>query len=222
MKPDGWMSEVKIWCPLGYSLTPGERRRVAEKAAADGWDTIRYDEHSNLLLVLGTADLVAMLSANHWVIADFKSIGSFGWTKLDTEGTSVAYQVQLAHYGAGLMHRDPNITRVDCHLIYEAQDSDGRKGLRAGTLRAVEVSMPDANFHYMKAQVRADAVLLAYIHDELETVKPTHEPDSRGALPWQCNYCPQGPLTGGCFPGNVVDSRRDGELIPRYKISQEG
>jgi hypothetical protein len=149
-------------------------------------------------------------------VVDWKTVSVFGFSNLDVEGVSFDYQMQIHAYRHGIFAADPPCTHPDLPgmtkclstlgvrrqdiravLVYEAKDSDARKGVKAGQLKEMEVPYTD------ELEARYQARLEA-----LHGLKG-RDPFSVDGLPkdhWKCRtekdgrpkYCPIGPVRGKC------------------------
>jgi len=157
------------------------------------------------------------------IIVDWKTTSSFGFGKLDKDGPDDGYCVQIHAYRKALLWENFIGTAPDCYLIFEAKDGDARKGHVGGQLKAVEVPNDErTELLYRQAIDGIVEVLRSWMRGEAELVK---EPFTIGgvsgkakALPWQCNYCPIGPVSGGCF-GAVED--RGTPKRARYYVADQ-
>jgi hypothetical protein len=141
-------------------------------------------------------------------VVDFKTSGAYGFGLLDTEGVSMDYQLQVHAYRDWLAMRDGVApSSLNCLLIYEAKDSDARKGVRAGSLRGISVPWTEElEFEYTE---RLAAIQVMLEHREQGTLKPHSYPE----LPlveygikkkvmkhsWKCKFCSIGEVRGGCY-----------------------
>jgi hypothetical protein len=155
----------------------------------------------------GTVDLwIPSLMA----VVDWKTVSVFGFANLDVEGVSEDYQLQIHAYRKGienLFSSRPYIGlqgHLHAVLVYEAKDSDARKGVRAGELKEIEVPYTDeleAKYQWRLQEYKA---LLA------AKAAGTLDPFAVPGLPkdsWKCRvekdgktpkYCAIGPLRGKC------------------------
>jgi hypothetical protein len=153
-------------------------------------------------------------------VVDWKTVSVYGFGLLDTEGASEDYKLQIHAYRHGLLDwfkkagvgnpyldempkdwRDRGIRSV---LVYEAKDSDARKGVRAGQLKEIEVPFTDELEERYQRRLGELALLNA------ARGGGTFDPFLVPGLPkehWKCKvkdgkplYCPIGPLRGRCHP----------------------
>lgn len=152
-------------------------------------------------------------------VVDWKTVSVFGFANLDVEGVSEDYQLQIHAYRHGInqwtpagddyrkklgMPQDWACEKIRAVLVYEAKDSDARKGVRAGQLKEREVPFTDQLEERYANRLRHLANLRA--QRDLGTLDPFLVP----GLPsdhWKCRlekdgltprYCAVGPIKGRC------------------------
>ena len=150
-------------------------------------------------------------------IVDFKTAGAFSMgLVISGEKEDEGYTLQLNAYRHGLVAKDIQLEFVDmvhrprCPmeledvrtvLVYEAKDSDARKGVTAGMLHEVEVPYsPDLEARY-QARLKEIALLLG------GNIKPEFVSGVYGikGQDWRCRmkdgrslYCSVGTIRGQC------------------------
>lgn len=139
-------------------------------------------------------------------IVDFKTTGVFGFA-MDYDG---GYDLQLQAYRHGMLNfftgdnqPDVLLREIRCVLIYESKDSDGRKGVRAGQLKEVEVPHTDELEERYQAKLKDIRNLL------LLKARGALDPTLVAGMPsghWKCRnndkghplYCSIGKTRGQC------------------------
>lgn len=155
--------------------------------------------------IRGTCDL--------WVpsirtVVDFKTQSMFGFGLLDTEGVSEEYQLQVHAYrdaiGRELCERGEN-QPIRAVLVYEAKDSDARKGIKAQALKELEV--PWTEELEEKYQQRLALIEGMLIRKEQNALVPKDYPElplnKNGTKSFKCRYCSVGLDRGGCYLGDL-------------------
>jgi len=145
-------------------------------------------------------------------IIDFKTAGAFkmGLLAKGEEGVGEDYEMQVQAYRHGIVIEDNwelgdlDIADVRCVLIFEAKDSDARKGVTAGQL--VEVEVPHTEELEARFQARMKALgdmLSAHADGKLDPKSLPGMPDP--SKHWRCSmkdgrprYCSIGPRVGQC------------------------
>ena len=147
-------------------------------------------------------------------IVDFKTAGGFkmGLLAAGEEGAGEDYEMQLQAYrhGVSLSYFTKfdgalslPVEAIRCVLVFEAKDSDARKGVTAGQL--VEVEVPHTPELEARFQARL-ASLAAMLHaHEVGLLDPKTVP-GMPAKHWRCRtakdgrplYCSIGPTVGQC------------------------
>ena len=143
-------------------------------------------------------------------IIDFKTAGAFKMGLLNEggkEGAGEDYELQLQAYRHGVFWGQMSggiLSSIRCLLIFEAKDSDARKGVEAGQLAEVEVPYTEE----LEARYRARLEALVSILKARDA--KTLEPTSVQGMPdpskhWRCRmkggvsrYCSIGPILGKC------------------------
>jgi hypothetical protein len=151
------------------------------------------------------------------LIVDFKTAGGFKMGLLVTgaEAAGEDYEMQVQAYRHGIVSRvaqlcvGPNddlheLHHIKCLLIFEAKDSDARKGVTAGQL--VEVEVPHTEELEARFQARMKAIgemLTAHNSGTLDPKAIPGMPDP--SKHWRCKvkdgrplYCSIGPKVGQC------------------------
>lgn len=142
------------------------------------------------------------------LIVDFKTAGGFkmGLLVSGEEAAGEDYEMQLQAYRHGvdrIIGGDPALHQIRCLLVFEAKDSDARKGVTAGQL--VEVEVP----HTAELEARFQARMKAL--GEMLTAANSGQLDPKTipgmpAKHWRCRtdksgrplYCSIGPTVGQC------------------------
>jgi len=144
-------------------------------------------------------------------VVDFKTQAVFGFGLLDEEGVSLDYKLQVHAYRMGMVSAEgwpPSAVR--CVLVYEAKDSDARKGIKGQQLKELEVPYTDElQAEYEERMMALERMLLL---NEMGQLDPKAWPelplDSKGKKSWKCRmdektgrslYCPVGQIRGGCY-----------------------
>lgn len=152
------------------------------------------------------------------ILIDPKSVASFTYRKLDTEGPSDGYVLQQAAYRRAL--REMGL-RVDAaYLLYENADNMQLMAVPVPDGEAVDVRL-DVALRLMSEAIRGDEPAYPEYAEKQYWNKPVHKA-ARGCLPWQCSYCKCGPLIGGCVDltgHNIVDISSPSALVPKWEIS---
>lgn len=206
----------------GFEKRPnsGEALRVFELGHQRG---ARLAEHAKAIWPDAVCELevsielpeypVAMLGhLDVWIpsertIIDFKTAGAFkmGLLAEGKEGAGEDYELQLQAYRHGvLLGVEPEeLPTIRCLLIFEAKDSDARKGVEAGQL--VEVEVPHTEELELRYQDRLKALVSILKARDAKALEPT----SVQGMPkghWKCKqddqgrprYCAIGPVLGKC------------------------
>lgn len=140
-----------------------------------------------------------------WTVVDWKTVSVFGFANLEVEGVSEDYQLQVHAYRHGIATKETehngwckiDPSAVSAVLVYEAKDSDARKGVRAGELKEREVPFTEE----LEGRYRARLEALSALKGQ--------DPFSVPGLPkdhWKCRndakgvprYCPIGSRRGKC------------------------
>lgn len=151
--------------------------------------------------IIGTADL--------WIpslktLVDFKTVGSFGAGLLGTEGPSAEYMLQVHAYRAGIGAAEYIApSTIKALLVYEAKDSDARKGVKAGSLIECEVQWTPLLEETFQKRLSLVGRMLSL--KRLGQLDPTKF-DGLSKTHWKCRngsdgqplYCPVGSKDGGC------------------------
>lgn len=151
--------------------------------------------------IKGTADL--------WIpsmrtLVDFKTVGAYGAGLLEAEGPSEEYMLQVHAYRYAIGAAEcvaPAI--IKAYLVYEAKDSDARKGVKAGSL--IECEVPWTPELEDRFQVRLAAMARMLAHKRRGTLDPTKF-EGLPKTHWKCRngsdgqplYCPVGSKDGRC------------------------
>ena len=149
-------------------------------------------------------------------IVDFKTAGAFSMGLIVSgEKEDEGYALQLNAYRHGIhelmMWTEPN--RLEPHrvartiLVYEAKDSDARKGVTAGMLHEVEIPYTeDLEHRYQLRLATLDALMRAHGAGVLNPLDvPGMPKDAKGNESWRCRmkdgkplYCSIGTIRGSC------------------------
>jgi len=148
-------------------------------------------------------------------IIDFKTQSVFGFGLLEAEGVSREYQLQIHAYRHGIFEGLAAFDGVDvgysplmdrpqdikCLVIYEAKDSDARKGVKAQSLKEIEVPWSeDLDKEYHLAMFRIEGLLIRKEQGNLDPrVIPELPLEKNGKHSWKCRYCPIGEERGECY-----------------------
>lgn len=148
-------------------------------------------------------------------IVDFKTQATFGYGLLDTEGVSDDYALQIHAYRDGLWNQRGTLyedsaplsllhdaREIRCLVVYEAKDSDARKGIRAQELKALEVPWTEALEERYQTRLREIEGMM--LREEMGALDPTAYPElplKAGKKHWKCGdrYCPVGQTRGRCY-----------------------
>ena len=149
-------------------------------------------------------------------IVDFKTAGAYSMGLIVAgEKEDEGYALQLNAYRHGIAHKEsfgvPNSPelfsagKIRTVLVYEAKDSDARKGVTAGMLHEVEI--PYTSELETKYQARLKEIsLLLQIGKDLDPTLIAGMPPEKGKPHWRCRlskdnkplYCSVGPIRGQC------------------------
>jgi len=138
-------------------------------------------------------------------VVDFKTQATFGFGLLDTEGVSEEYQLQIHAYRDGMSKHAAGesllVREYRCVLIYEAKDSDARKGIKAQELKELEVPWSqELEDRYQKRLREIEGML---IRQEQETLDPREYKElplgPKGGKSWKCRFCNVGEERGECY-----------------------
>lgn len=185
-----------------------QRGAALEAAAKDIWPDAQTQVPVRIPLgkfhMLGTADL--------WIpslrtLVDFKTIGSYGAGLLDKEGVSLEYQLQVHAYRdalgndlAGPLPEPSMSSEIRAVVVYEAKDSDARKGVKAGSLRELEVPWTlELESLYQERLMLIEGMLLRREAGRLDPGDYDELPLENGKESWKCKYCSIGKERGGCY-----------------------
>lgn len=144
-------------------------------------------------------------------VVDWKTVSVFGFANLEVEGVSEDYQFQVHAYRHGIV--DANALRIGlvntrivprfeavkvrAILVYEAKDSDARKGVKAGQLKEREVPFTEELEERYRARLEALHALKRKDPFSVPGLPKTH---------WRCRnnaagkplYCSVGSIRGRC------------------------
>lgn len=197
MEPEPLTPEALRTFELGH-----QRGARLEEIAKELWPDARTQLPISIPLgkfkLNGTVDL--------WIpslrtVVDFKTIGSFGAGLLSSEGVSEEYALQVHAYRDALMPDPKPLVPFRCIVMYEAKDSDARKGVKAGQL--IEMEVPWTEELETKYQNRLRELEGMLIRREQGNLDPTAynelplEPN--GKKSWKCKFCSVGEERGGCY-----------------------
>ena len=214
------LTQQRLWIPIPE--IQGEEAEDIARVLATERVQVRPYGHVNCLWYSGSADaiLVALGPEGEDWLLDWKTAGSYGFVlQTEKDGPSEEYVAQLDTYAWAWEIQTGQRPRVA--LIFESQDSDARKGIVGGELRAVELE-PEHTMHVGRlARERMTAVLRAWRRGETFTVKPTVPGPSpqAGNLDWRCCYCDVGPQVCGAW-GEVENVGT--EKRPKWRQVQDG
>jgi hypothetical protein len=91
-------------------------------------------------------------------------------------------------------------------VVYEAKDSDGRKGVRGGQIKAIEVPWdPELEEKYQERLRAMEAMLSLHAIDEsfdpkLYSPLPLERKGKKMVKSWRCRFCSVGEERGECYP----------------------
>lgn len=150
-------------------------------------------------------------------IVDFKTAGAYTMgLLLAGEKEDEGYALQLNAYRWGIQNRVslgglddccPPISSIRTVLVYEAKDSDARKGVEAGMLVEQEILYtPELEARYQTRLQELAALLAAHAQGTLDPLTVPGMPhDAKGNPHWRCRmkdgkprYCSIGPIQGQC------------------------
>lgn len=167
---------------------------------------IQIRSHIDLAVIPGLG-VMAQAPYNGALIFELKTANSFKF-KSQKKGAApeIDYLGQLGLQVEGLQHLYPNLG-VHAEWIYESKDTDD--------LYVVEVDPAALRDATDLVRSRVENVLRAWClatDDYAPAIwaeeKERTEPEHKGAiacLPWQCTYCPVGPIAGNCVEGFRVE-----------------
>ena len=151
-------------------------------------------------------------------IVDFKTAGAYSMGLIVSgEKQDEGYALQLNAYRHGIAARmnPPDVLSYVCEigtirtvLVYEAKDSDARKGVTAGMLHEVEIPYTAALEEAYSSRLQSWKTLLeAQRSGSLDPLSVEGMPkDAKGKPHWKCRcspdgrplYCSVGPVRGSC------------------------
>lgn len=182
-----------------------QRGEALERACKEIWP----DAQSQVPVRIPMGRFVLAGTADLWIpsirtVVDFKTQATFGFALLDTEGVSEEYALQIHAYRHGIdLGGDwaRSVRDIRAVVIYEAKDSDARKGIKAQSLKELEVPWTeDLEARYQKRLMDLEGLL---IRKEQGTLDPTTIPelprDSKGYKSRKCKFCSIGEERGGCY-----------------------
>ena len=182
-----------------------QRGERLEELCKDIWPDARTQVPVRIMAgkheIKGTADL--WLPSKRLVV-DFKTAGSYSAGLLSSEGPSADYQLQVHAYRMGIAEAETIAPMmVTCLIVYEAKDSDARRGVKAGQL--IECPVPwDSG---LVERYEARLAELAKLMDLKESRKlDPFEVDGLPKNHWKCRngadgqplYCSIGSKQGRC------------------------
>ena len=148
-------------------------------------------------------------------IVDFKTAGAYSMGLIvagEKEDDGYALQLNAYRHGiCGCMFHEVHkpflpewLTEIRTVLVYEAKDSDARKGVTAGMLHEVEI--PYTAELEAKYQARLNEINLLLKLDLLDPTLIAGMPSEKGKPHWRCRlskdnkplYCSIGPIRGSC------------------------
>ena len=213
-----WHEEFRVKIPMPF--TPEEGKDIYDTALewVEG-DTDKLPMHYNVqtgrFCLLGSLDfLVLNKVTKEAVVIDWKTKHSFGFRRLSDEGIDMGYLVQVGGYVEGLIEMGIPRDRIRAFVYYECKDDQKH--------RPLELEVNDAfvceNVESM-IEEKAEALRLWRFGSHAPA---GYEPNEKGKLPWNCNYCDVGPVAGGCFKGTLTDDRRGGADVPSWTVHPDG
>lgn len=149
----------------------------------------------------GTLDLWIPDLDGRPAVVDFKTQATFGFGLLDQEGVIETYALQIHAYRrmAGVLAFCRNVPResVRAFVVYEAKDSDARKGIKDAKLKELEVPWTDE----LDAKFLSRLAEVAEIMESHQQIRldPKKVPEGYVKGAWQCRHCSIGEERGGCF-----------------------
>ena len=154
----------------------------------------------------GTVDLwIPSLRA----IVDFKTAGAYSMGLIVAgEKEDEGYALQLNAYRHGINARWQTLCSLGetrTVLVYEAKDSDARKGVTAGMLHEVEIPYTAELEARYQARLKEIGLLLS-LGKDLDPTLIAGMPSEKGKPHWRCRlskdnkplYCSVGPIRGSC------------------------
>lgn len=187
-----------------------ELERRAKACWPDAETQVRVEIPTPWGSMPGTVDL--------WIpslrtIVDFKTAGAYSMGLIvagEKEDEGYALQLNAYRHGINELLRESELTLSTTRtvLVYEAKDSDARKGVTAGMLHEVEVPYSAELEDKYQARLKELALLLelsgkGQLDPSIVTGMPN---DSKGKPHWRCRmnkdnkplYCSVGPIRGRC------------------------
>jgi len=205
-----------------------QRGEQLERACKEIWP----DAQSQVAIEIPLGNFKLQGTCDLWIpslrtIVDFKTIGSFG-AGLLKDGVSEEYQLQVHAYRDALWEEAIQIVAckrhkayttasanalvgltgpadIHCLIVYEAKDSDARKGIEAGKLIELEVPWtPALEKRYQERLLAIEGLLIRKEQGNLDPLQVPGLPKDH----WKCRthadgrpkYCPVGPKRGQCHP----------------------
>jgi hypothetical protein len=141
-------------------------------------------------------------------IVDFKTAGAYAMGKALSGEENEGYALQLNAYRHGIAIRLAlDISGIHTVLVYEAKDSDARKGVQAGMLHEVEIPYTAALEEAYSSRLKQfESLLEAQRGGSLNPLEVPGMPREKGKAHWKCRcapdgrplYCSIGPKRGQC------------------------
>jgi hypothetical protein len=213
MEPFPLSPETRRTFELGH-----QRGEALEAASKQIWPDARSQVPVRLpagkFTLTGTADL--------WIpslrtLVDFKTVGSYGAGLLSSEGVSEDYKLQVHAYRDGIAeanvyslagdydeHTKPTKRpeTIRSFIVYEAKDSDARKGVKGGQLIELEVPWTEELEERYQTRLReVEGILIRHAQGTLDPTSYPELPLVKGQKSWKCKhpYCSVGQERGGCY-----------------------
>lgn len=195
-------AEWPAWVPIG--LFGDEALRVYDKAH-EYFPGAPVHLRDGQLFIEGAADHVIHHNRAHVTLIDYKTAGGYGFGKLATDGVSIEYAIQVWAYRSSLLEI---YETVDAFLVYECKDTNAAKGHVGGEIKAMRVEGQDVEHAYEVTLSKIRRILVEWATKGHAQVSPPYDIGGKSGrakeLPWQCNFCPIGPVIGECY-GTVED-----------------
>lgn len=176
-----------------------QRGEALERACKEIWP----DAESQVPIQIPVGKYTMHGTCDLWIpslrtVVDFKTQAVYGFTLLDQEGPSLDYQLQIHAYRHGI---GSYLRSIKCIIIYEAKDSDVRKGVKGQELKEVEVPWSDELEETYQGRLRMLELMLR--QRETNTLNPSAYPElpvgKNGQHSWKCRFCSIGEERGSCY-----------------------
>jgi hypothetical protein len=241
LEPDGYKIETEVPIHVPILLPTGIAARLCEILSERyGSEDLPVRSEGDHLMVRGRSDCIAfdIDTVTHAKgepqrvhIFEIKTKNSFGFDKLDAEGPGLQYLMQLYGYCLGMRHAGYNVASAS--FIFENKDSCELHQISLDSFPGIHDMWMSWNARFVQTLCQIATCTTFNMHgvDPMHITSSILEARSMGKstvkLPWQCNYCPVGPLLCAKRAGDILlepnvelaDKRRSGSDKPAWMVT---